>query len=240
MRIAGYIVLIIGIGLELLMLVGELAQREFQPAVLTAGLPFIGLGAFLVLYGKGTGRKKRIPRTAAEASVPSLAELQGPTRELPITPAISQLISARLKKTRKVLLIMAAGMVLLFLLLGVGLGFAVGTPRDPRIYLGAAAMGLLAALTVLGIGVLAGQAPLRRDLQEFNYLRTAGPIELWVTNAGHMLRMSDRSIMIEKRPAEALRSLKWATVDYSRNAKLVFAAWDRAGNIVYRLSSDKA
>lgn len=99
-----------------------------------------------------------------------------------------------------------------------------------------AGVGLSTGIIITALAVLCGERPLHRDMREPTYLRTAGPVELVGLKFGHILRLSDRAIPMDRKPARAVRNLNWATVDYSRHAKLVLAVWDRAGNPVYQFS----
>jgi hypothetical protein len=236
MRILGYIVLTIGVALEVLVLVGELAEKTFNLTVSTRGIPFIAIGAYLVmLYGKGIGQRRKVAARVAGASVQPLTESQDPTLELPATAAISELISQHLRRTSKVLLMIAIGMAGFFTLVGAGIGLTDGSPDGSKLFFAFSCIGLCIGLTVGGIGSLYSRR-LQRDVRESTYLRTSGPVELWTYGSSYMLRLADRAFTVDRAPANALRNVRWATVDHTRNAHLVLSVWDGLGNAVYCLT----
>jgi hypothetical protein len=118
---------------------------------------------------------------------------------------------------------------------GAALGISVGSPDGLTMFFLVAGAGLFVSAIVFGAQVFCERL-LRRDLHEPTYLRTVGTVKLVSTSFGQFLALSDRIIPVERKSAKAVRNLNWATVDYSRHAKMVFAVWDRSGKLVYQVT----
>lgn len=228
MRIFGLVVLILGIAFELLFTIARLGGAEVSPTA-------FGVGAFLIIsgwrlrtYGRGIGQGKAFSATGP-------APRSG-TIELLLTPAVAALISRETARSRRVTVIATASGMSFFLLLGAIIPVVFPSPGGfgafPFIVSASLAYGLL----VGGILVFSSLRPLCHDLRESTILRTSGPIEIVQLFGGYLLKLVDRSFLVNSRAAAAaIMKLNWATVDYSRNAHLIFEIRDRSGQSVYKL-----
>ena len=91
-----------------------------------------------------------------------------------------------------------------------------------------------------GISWLSVQRPARHDLSSATYLRTTGPLGLVYIYGGAILRLADRSFIVNgKEGIPALSSISWGTVDYSPHGHMILSAWNSKGKSVYCLPGYK-
>jgi len=211
-------------------------------------LPFIisfmliAAGSRFLTSGKGILQSK--PQTNAQystaPSVPgqtaALAS-QTSTVEMPLTPEVAALIAHQSTHSKRILLYVAGGFLVLFAGMGV-VAFAMdNTPGEGAVALGfLGGIGVLSAILIYGISWLTNQKPVRRDLHGTNYLRTTGPIEVVPISSGAMLRLADRAFMMNGRGGmKELSKLSRGKVDYTPHGHVILAAWDAEGRRVYCL-----
>lgn len=244
MKIAGYTVLSVGIVFGTIMAIGMASEGKFQIAPLILPVMVIAGGISLISGSRMRGplRSAQPPVVTREGgSAQPTTQTEAATRELPAAPAIMEVISSHRRRGRRLILIITGSMMAFFLLFGTGIGYLAGARIVlvlPFAFAGSIALGLI----IGGVWLLVYGRPTGRDLDELTYLRTTGPIQVvkWTGGAGtyYSLRLCDRSFLLkDKHAATALGGLSWAIVDHTRNAHLVLAAWDQAGNAVYRLGN---
>jgi hypothetical protein len=132
-------------------------------------------------------------------------------------------------------ILIAVGMSF-FLLLGAIIQFTVSSSGGIGVFPFMVSASLAFALIVGGIWTLSSQRPARRDLHESTFLRTSGPVQLVPVFGGYLLRLVDKSFLLNSRDTTfAITKLSWATLDYSRHAHLIFEIRNYSGQSVYRL-----
>jgi hypothetical protein len=228
MRKAGYILLFVGIVIEASSLV--MVFMTNQPLHVTYGIPMIIVGWKLTRYGKGIHESNQ----TSEVDPANSTGNDGPSREMPLTSAVADLITSRLHQVQKATRRIAKLFAALAIVVGAIVGASVGSPDGKTFFISISGIGLIVGGVVLFASSF-DEKHLRRDLSDTTYLRTRGPVDVVkIRRYGHLLRLSDRAILIDNKPAKAIKGLDWATVDYSRHAKLILAVWDRAGKPVYQ------
>jgi hypothetical protein len=225
MRTFGNLLLVAGIIFEGLFVLAALGGAQFPPIAFVMPGILLTAGATLRIYGTGL----------AQQSAPSAGAAQSPTAELPLTPAVSVLIAREVARSRRFMAVVILVGISFFLLLGAGLDLALSAPGGLRVFPFFVAISVAFGLIVGGIWFLTGERPARRDLRASSYLRTSGPVQLVSVLGGYLLRLADRSFLLNGRAViSALRDLPWATVDYSRHAHRIFGVRDRSGQSIYR------
>ena len=237
MRRLGSVILIGGIVLEVLLVMAMLGGGDSVSRVhLSYGFYLIVLGWQLKKHGSGLKPEKQGPHSIS-GEVPQ--EQESPSREIPLTAEMAELIQRRMQRQQKARRTALPIIFLFSLLLGVAISFAVG-PSDARvIMLWSGGIGMLVTGIIGAAMIFGDDRKLRRDFLEPNYLRTVGPVQIVKSKFGYILRLSDRALFIDGRQARSIRHLDWATIDYSRHAKLIFAVWDRSGKLVYQLAGSR-
>jgi hypothetical protein len=179
------------------------------------------------------GVKPKVPHAGLGTGVEQLApDASEGTFDIPVTPEVSAIVARDGARQTRMLAIAVAGAIAFGQLLGLGL-YLWNSPREFWVYLLGAGIGALSALMIGIVGVVIG-ALARRDRRELTYLRTTGPVRLDSIQGGFILRLADRSFIVDsKRVAPALRDLDWASIDYSRHAHVVLAVRNRGGVDVY-------
>jgi len=230
MRIFGIVLFILGITFELLFTIALLGGAEVSPTAFGVGAMLIVSGWRLRTYGRGIGQRR-----ASRAPVANSASHFG-TVELPLTPAASTLISREIARSRRVTAIVIASGMSFFLLLGAIISLAFSSPGGFSVFPLMVSASLAYGLMMGGILLFSSLRPVCRDLRESTILRTSGPVELVPLFGGYLLKLMDRSFLLNSRvTAAAMMKLSWATVDYSRHAHLIFEIRDHSGQSVYRL-----
>ncbi len=232
MRILGLVLMIVGIAFEILLALALLGggKNLFWGFIFAGGL--IAGGWKLRSYGKGIRQEE--PVAAPAEATPKSPPPQSPTAELPITQDVSfALVRQRARWRRTTAIIIACGLVF-FLVLAEGIPLAVSTPtrHEPFSFL-IASFGLFLGLFFAAVHVFQRELPVRRDLRDATYLRTSGPVQVVSVLGGWLLRLADRAFFVYRPWLKVLLNLRWATVDYSRHAHVIFEIRDSAGQVVY-------
>jgi hypothetical protein len=142
------------------------------------------------------------------------------TTEHPLTPEIRELISRYRTRSRW---IMALGMASIILLLGaLGQGFGL-----------ALLVGAISIAIAAPIWVLMFELPLAHDLRAGVCLRTAGPFKLQYSGSGYSVWIADRCVNVGVPLERRLRGLPWAVIDHSKYAHLIIEVRTRAGETLY-------
>jgi len=230
MRKTGYILLFVGIVIEASSLAAVFTTN--QPFHITYGLPMLIVGWRLTRYGKGIHATKRTSEVDSATSKSSAGN-DCPSREMPVTSAVADLFSRQLHHVQKMTKRIAKILAGVGIVAGSVVGASVGSSDGKTLFFMISMIGVTAAAVILFVSSF-HEKRLRRDLSETTYLRARGPIEIVNIRYGNLLRLSDRAILLDNKPAKAIKGLDWATVDYSRHAKLILAVWDRAGKPVYQ------
>jgi hypothetical protein len=239
MRKFGYALLVTGIVVEVLMLMITFGTTDSVSHVsLGYGLYMIIGGWQLIKHGKGIGPQQKKSASNQQCDI-SLAPAEDSSREVPITSEISELIQRRMQRSRKVRLIITLSAGLFGAGFVVATALAAGASNPPIIMLYALGAGLLLG-SIIGAAMSFDGVRLRRDSHELTYLRSSGPVKLVKMKFGYILRLADRALFVDPKQSKPLRNLDWATIDYSRNAKLIFSVWDRSGKLIYRLAGTES
>jgi hypothetical protein len=243
MRIWGWVLLILGFLFLLLFTLAEFGGGHL------GFVPFFVSG-FLILMGfrlraSGKGIVQAKPAAAdqpgvAQSAPPAPAAapaVQFSTVELPLTPDVAAVVATQKARTRRILLWIVGGMLVLFVGLGVVLGATDHTPGEGQtFFLFFAGIGIISAGLIYGISWLTTQKPVRRDLAGTTYLRTTGPVSVVRMGSGGMLRLADRAFLMDGRYGmKELSVLGYGTVDYTPHGHVILAVWNREGRCVYTL-----
>jgi hypothetical protein len=232
MRIFGWILMIAGVVFELLFVLARAGGGRISPTAFIIPAMIFIVGMRLRTYGKGI-KQQQSPSSTGDASNAATPPSQSPTTELAITPAVSAVIMRQSARSRRVMTITIGCGLAFFLLLGEGIDLAVSSPSGLKALPFTAGAGLLFGLIVGGIWIFTRERPIRKDLRDLTYLRTSGPVQVVPIYGGWLLRLSDRAFLTDVRPAKVLKTLTWATVDYSRHAHIIFEIRNDSGQIVY-------
>jgi hypothetical protein len=242
MRIWGYILLILGILFLVLFGLAQLGGAHLGILPFIISFILIAAGSRLVTSGKGIIQSK--PQTNAQyPTAPSVAgqtvapAARASTVEMPLTPEVTALVARQSARSKRTLLYVAGGFLVLFAGMGVAAFALDNTPGEGAMALGyLGGIGLLTAILIYGISWLTTQRPVRRDLRGTTYLRTTGPIEVVPISSGAMLRLADRAFMMNGRAGmKELSKLSRGKVDYTPHGHVILAAWDAEGRSVYSL-----
>lgn len=241
MRKLGYFAFIAGIVYVILTLAIAFASTD-SGSHLSAGY-----GIFMIIGGwqliknwKGIGRESKKTGSNRQDDISLAAQTEPSSRNMPVTSEISGLIQKRMQRLRKVRLIATLTAGLFGAAFVVGTSLLAGAFDAPIIVPWAAGAGLVFGGIIGGAMFFGGDMPLRRDSREFTYLRSTGQIKVVKSKFGYILRLADRALFVDHRQAKPFRNLDWATIDYSRHAKLIFAVRDRSGNLIYALAGTQA
>jgi len=243
MRIWGWVLMILGILFLLLMTMAEFGGGHLGFIPFFVSFLLIFMGWRLRTSGKGIVQAKPAAAdqpgvapsaTPAQAAAPAV---QFSTVELSLTPDVAAVISTQKARTKRFLLWVVAGILVLFVGLGVGIGATDHTPGEGQtFFLVFAGVGIVSAGLIYGISWLTAQRSVRRDLAGTTYLRTTGPVSVVRMGSGGMLRLADRAFLMDGRYGMTqLSTLGYGTVDYTPHGHVILAAWDRAGRCVYTL-----
>jgi hypothetical protein len=187
----------------------------------------------ITLHRKRTQRRQSSASSAAKPE--SAIEPDPRTVELPVSPAISYIMVRENARRLRIIKIVMICVVSFSLLVGAAIDLTVPSQSGIKVFLYLAAAGLAFGLFIGGVCILASRG-LRRDLADFTYIRTTGPLQLVRIHGGYLLKLADRTFALNvPAVAAAVRNLTWATVDYSRHAHLIFDIWDSSGRRVYTL-----
>lgn len=228
MRIWGYIILIVGILFSILFLLANLhgAHIKVLPFVISLLLIFSGLK--LVKSGKGI----------LQTESPSMGiSKEIYTEKIPMSHEIASVIKKQSARTWKIIRYLAFGYVIFFFALGALIGFSDKKTHDAiGLAVAFSIPGIMVALITVGAFWLLAARPVRKDLNEKNYLRTKGPIKVIPFLGGAILQLADRAFLINGRNGiKELSTVNEGTIDYSPHSHVIFAAWDKQGHSVYRL-----
>jgi hypothetical protein len=167
----------------------------------------------------------------------SVRTAQFPTIELSLTPEVAALIAQQGAGTKRFVLYLSGGCIVLFILLAAGINAMEGSPGGGHdLFFFFCGVGVFCSALMYGISWLTTQKPVRRDLGGATYLRTTGPVQVVRIGGGAMLRLADRAFLMKSRRGMAeLKNLSWGSVDYSPHGHVILGAWDREGRPVYCL-----
>lgn len=124
MRTAGYCILFIGLVGAAFGIMMLFAGVSVTPVQLSIPLYMIVAGWKLKIYGQGIHPREK---TGSE-SPQDVPQPGNPSRDMPVTPAISEVISQQLRRTRTRMRIIAGGFVALGVSAGAGVGIAMALP----------------------------------------------------------------------------------------------------------------
>jgi hypothetical protein len=242
MRILGWIILIIGVVFLALFGLAQLGGGHIGPT------PFI-IAALLIIMGlrlraAGKGLVASNPGVAASVSAASASGQPTPftgevaTVELPLTPEVAAVLSAQNARGRRVLKYVSLGFFGLFLLVGIVTGLINhNSPNGPIFFGMFAGIGIATAGMIYGLSWLTTQRLVNRDLRGNIYLRTTGPVQVVRMYNGAILRLADRSFMMNGRfGMKELSGMRAGRVDYSPHGHVILGAWDAGGQRVYCLA----
>jgi hypothetical protein len=207
----------------------------------------IATGANLRKSGRGLLREKP---AQADAKANAAAAATGQTSsaapefsivEMPMTADVAAAIMGQAAHYWRNVKRVVTFFFIFFVVLGVVLDYGVSdvTPRHAFLVI-FPLIGLASVVMIGGISWLTIQRPARRDLKSATYLRSTGPLEIVDISGGAILRLADRSFLVNGTAgAPELSNLNWGRVDYSPHGHVILAAWDRNGRSVYCLSGYK-
>ncbi len=242
MRIFGWILLITGLVFGLVLVLAAIGGAGWSTLRgVVYCVVFASLGWRLTKYGKGLGGPPAVSvQTGADGGAAAAAAVGAAfaTQEIPLTPqAQAQLLQYRSQQRRQyaILISIIAGVLMV---LYAAIGWSDLQKGDWSIFLLLGPTSAVAvALLVGGIYFFTRELPLRKDLRDWAFLQTTGPIETVRMSNSYMLRLEDRAFFIyQKHVAKTLEGVGWATVMYSRHAHFIFEVRDRDGRIVFQTS----
>lgn len=241
MRIWGWVLLILGVLFLIMFVFAEFGGGH------VGFVPFF-VSAFLILMGwnlKKSGRGILQTKPAENAGTGSAgatgesnaAPAEFSTVELPLSPEVAAVIVKQSARAKKMLVYVAGGFCVLFVVLGIVLGATDKTKGEGMTFLMIFGLiGIASGSMIYGLWWLTAMKPVRRDLRGTTYLRTTGPVEVVSLGNGAMLRLADRAFLIDQRyGATELGALGWGRVDYSPHGHVILGAWDKDGRSVYCL-----
>lgn len=205
-----------------------------------------GWFAVFIATSYGAALRKAKPRQRRTKAADGSAVANDGTVEVPLTPPLREALRGDLTKTRRRLVMVYAGIAATFIAFGVWLQFDV--PRNPGVAPPASIFSGPAALMTaicLGVGVvlllvwLPTERRVARDLRETTYLRTTGPVQLVPILSAYQLSIGDQRFIIPSPVASVLRTLSWATVDYTRHHHAVLTVAKKDGTVVFQLGSSR-
>jgi hypothetical protein len=241
MRIWGTVLVVLGILFLILFVFAELGGGHvgYVPFFVSFFLTLLGWN--LRTSGKGILQSNPVnPPSGTASTQGGLSAAAAPefsTMELPLTPEIAALIARQIAGSRRILLYIVAGCLILFGGLGAVLSLTDKTPGGNFTFLAIfGSIGVITAILIYGISWLTTIKPVRRDLRGTTYLRTTGPVKIVPMSGGAMLRLADRAFLMNGRNGAAeLSQLNWGRVDYSPHGHVILGAWDKDGRSVYSL-----
>jgi hypothetical protein len=241
MRIWGTVLVVLGVLFLIMFVLAEFGSAH------VGFVPFFVSG-FLILMGwnlrkSGRGILQSKPVGHSEAGSPAMpGQPNAPTAEfstieLPLTPEVAAVITKQSVRAKKILMYVAGGFCVLFVVLGIVLGATDKTKGEGMTFLVIfGSIGVASSGMIYGLWWLTAMKPVRRDLRGTTYLRTTGPVEVVSLGNGAMLRLADRAFLIDQRyGATELGALGWGRVDYSPHGHVILGAWDKDGRSVYCL-----
>ena len=239
MRKFGYVLFMMGIVVEVLILVITFASADPVSHVsLSYGIYMIIAGWQLMRHARGTAQQRENTVSNGQDYVSLAVHAEDFSRDMPVTSELSELLQKRMRRLQKVRLITMITAALFGAVSVVGISLAARAANALIIMPCAAGGGVLLS-GIIGATMSFEGMRLRRDSRELTYLRSTGPVKLVKMKFGYILRLADRALFLNYGQSKLLRNLDWATIDYSRHAKLIFAVWDRGGNLIYRLDGAK-
>jgi hypothetical protein len=247
-RIFGDLLLALGIIFLILFVLAEFGGGGVGAVPFIISGVLIVTGANLRSAGGGILRKKPEATTAANANKAAAAAQSAATPapefstvELPMTPDVTAAIAAQNSRNWRNVKYVNIFFFAFFLVLGIVLDLTVNDVTPRHIFLAIFPLiGLVSAIMIGGISWLSVQRPARHDLSSATYLRTTGPLGLVYIYGGAILRLADRSFIVNgKEGIPALSSISWGTVDYSPHGHMILSAWNSKGKSVYCLPGYK-
>ncbi len=248
MRIFGDLLLALGIIFLILFVLAELGGGGIGAVPFIVSGVLIATGANLRSAGGGILRKKPGTTTSTSANKAAaagqIAATPAPefsTVELPMTPDVITAITAQNSRNWRNVKYVNIFFFAFFLVLGVVLDLTVNDVTPRHIFLAIFPLiGLISAIMIGGISWLTVQRPARHDLSSATYLRTTGPLAIVGIYGGAILRLADRSFIVNGTGGiPALSSISWGTVDYSPHGHMILSAWNSRGKSVYCLPGYK-
>jgi len=245
-RIVGWLMLIVGILFVVLFGLAAMGGGHlgFTPWLVSVFLILsgwrmrnLGKGILPSQPGAANSAAAGVAGAVAQGQVATSAQTAG-TIEIPLTPEIAACIARQSSRNLRNVRYVAFA----FAVLGIGAGivtYIINRGSDQRwIFLGMfSGIGILSAAMIYGISWLTTQRPVRRDLRGNSYLRTTGPLEIVYVSGGAMLRLADKSFMMNGREgSRELSKLNWGRVDYSPHGHVILGAWSQDGQMVYCLA----
>jgi len=237
MRIAGDLMLVLGIIFLILFVMAEFGGGGVGASPFLVSGFLIALGANLRRSGGEILQAKPTPAgtSASSGAKGQEAPPKFSTVEMPMTPEVATTIAEQSARAWKLVKRVVLFFFLFFIVLGVVLDMADKDVAIPHVFLIIfPAIGVAAAIMIGGISWLTTQEPVHRDLHGKNYLRTTGPLEVGDISGGAILRLADRSFIVNGTGGvNELRNLDWGRVDYSPHGHIILGAWDAKGKSVY-------
>lgn len=244
MRIFGDLLLALGIIFLILFILAAVGGGDMGYAPFLVAAVLIATGANLRSSGQGLLRARPEAATgttsaagAAGAKTPSTPP-EFSVVEMPMTPEVAAAVATQgahyWRDVKRVILFFFA----FFVALGIVIDVADKDVTQKHIFLFVFIfIGVATAIMIGGISWLTVQRPVRRDLTSKSYLRATGPLRIVDISGGAILRLADRSFIVNGNGGVAqLRDLDWGTVDYSSSGHVILGAWDNTGKSVYRLA----
>ena len=246
MKIGGWIVFLVGIALGIWVLVLEFTGggngSPIKLLIFVAILIYTGWR--LKTYGTGLLPPATTNSLAGSNSILDDSLVAETTRvpqvftvEIPRPPALSELIRDSTRKSARMYGIIIAIFCALLLGFGALLQYAVKPNEGVQPIKVFPIMSFLSlALLMVGGGIwlFTVGLPAKRDLRESVCLQTRGPVQIVPVFGRYILRLADRAIFVDDRPAVArLVRLDWAVVEYGKHSNFILSVWDNTGTNVY-------
>jgi hypothetical protein len=221
-------------------------RSGIRPTVPYAGTITATLGGSILAVGIGSLIRIReearasirtgapsVPRRPSSATPPS----RPGTVELPLTPEMHRCLRATYSRSWRAIGVGTACLFTYTLVLGYFFVNEDGPVGMRRTFLplgmGTGMGGILLAASI------AEQCLLQRDLRRSTFLRTTGPMKIWVLRRGFQLTISDRKFIITPQIATKLWGFRWGAawgvVDHTKRSHRILEVRDASGRVAYRL-----
>lgn len=235
--IVGWMLIVTGVISEVLFALARLGGASVSPGVSAVAAMFITCGCKTLAVARAARTK-----AATGAPQPATRTVSAETNaSVPMPPQMTALIHGELARQRRMILWIAGGFVALFLLGGAAINAGLSGPDGAFVFALMAALGLFSAAVIGGLWLALGERTLRRDAASGTFCRATGGVTIATVPGGHLLRVGEQVLLVKDRQAiKALRRLAVATIDYSRQAHIVFEVRDPYGDCVYRFGSQEA
>jgi hypothetical protein len=213
-----------------------------RPAFPFAGFLGMAVGGWILAMGvRALARLRAQARSSTRAEALSALRRPSPaisasapgTVELPLTQEMHHCLEVTCSRSRRALGFGAAGLLAYTLVVGSIFLKEDGPVAMRYTFL---PLGLGAGTgTIMWAALMGEQWFLQWDLRRATFLRTTGPMTIWVFGQIHQLKVADQKRSLNPQMAAKLSSLRWGVVDHTKHAHWILEVRDASGRVAYRL-----